>query len=107
MPNETLLSICAQLAKQGKQPSIGLLKAKSKSKFHLADIIAAVQYWKSNPDWEATQKAEIDETQVADNLMSNELDSIEGLIHRVTYLESKVEKIESILAQLTNKSEKT
>lgn len=104
MNNEALLSICAQLAKQGKQPSVGLVKARSKSKFHLAEIVAAVQYWKNNPDWEASAIEDSNKVENEIEVTDNESELIIKLEQRVTTLEATVATLESMLAQLLNKN---
>jgi len=93
MAHEQLLRICAQLHQQGKQPSVGLVKAKAGSAFQLAAIISAVQYFKANPDWlppnnEAEQLAAPPAASDSDNAQ---------LLDRIASLEAQVSRLEASL----------
>ena len=104
MINQTLLSICSQLAKQGKTPSVGLVKARAKSNFHLAEIISAVQYWKNNPDWEGNIVEAPEEVTNEIDLNEEDSEQIAQLKQKIASLEDKMSvmenKMEAILAQI-------
>lgn len=93
MANEHLLRICAELKQNGKQPSVGLVKAKAGNAFQLAAIIAAVQFFKANPDWQPTQQA------ITPAKLSKSDDELEQsqLIARIASLEKQVAKLEQQL----------
>jgi len=52
MSQEHLLQICQQLAKQGKTPSVALIKARMTTKVSMQAVIKAIQLWKQNPNVE-------------------------------------------------------
>lgn len=107
MINQTLLSICFQLVKQGKQPSVGLVKAKAKSKFHLAEIIAAVQYWKTHPDWQPDNEGIIEEQSHQADVTQTDAELILQLNQRVSFLENKVMILEKVVAELKQTIDKS
>ena len=93
MAHEHLLRICAQLHQQGKQPSVGLVKAKAGSAFQLAAIISAVQYFKANPDWLPPNSEA--EQPVVSPAPSSHNDA--QLLNRITELEAQVARLEASL----------
>lgn len=96
MAHEHLLRICAQLKQQGKQPSVGLVKAKAGSAFQLAAIISAVQFFKDNPDWQPPQQETV--APQAPQTPSNQ--SHAQLQARVDTLEKQVMALEKNLKAL-------
>lgn len=98
MIDEKLLAICAQLAKQGKKPSVGLLKGRAPSSYPLPQIIAAVQYWKANPKLQGV-KAENLVLAKDESMASEKATSLE---ERVAYLETKVAQLEQQLSKLSH-----
>lgn len=93
MANEHLLRICAQLQQQGKQPSVGLVKSRAGSAFQLAAIIAAVQFFKANPDWQPEPNNAV--ASLAPSA-SNKTDNAR-LLDRITSLEAQVAQLEKSL----------
>ncbi|MCY7294335.1 hypothetical protein [Alteromonas sp. a30] len=96
MIDEKLLFICAQLAKQGKKPSVGLLKGKAPANYPLPQIIAAVQYWKANPTLKGVEVSE----EAGNEALSAQGPSPATLEARVEYLETKVALLEAKLNKL-------
>ncbi len=92
MIDEKLLSLCAQLAKQGKKPNVGLLKGRTKGTFPLPQIIAAVQYWKANPEMEGIQPNDEATTLETEPAVQEE-NTIAALEQRVVALEKQVEHL--------------
>lgn len=44
-----ILSLCQDLAAQGKTPSVALIKSRAQKPLPLADILAVLQRWKQSP----------------------------------------------------------
>ncbi|UAA39696.1 hypothetical protein KIH87_04880 [Paraneptunicella aestuarii] len=99
--DQTLIKICQQLAQQGKRPSVGLLKAKAPKQYHLSDLVAAVQYWKANPDMELTESQEDNESK-SSNKSHSEMSKAE-LIEKVQQLEDKLQRLEALVNVLHTK----
>jgi hypothetical protein len=85
-----IISLCFDLAEQGKTPSVGLIRSYSKQPLAIPTVIKGLQHWQSNPDSRPKP--------------SHQLNKINGiskqtLEQRVTELE---EKVALLISQLAN-----
>lgn len=94
-----LIKICAQLASSGKKPSVALLKAKARGKYHLTELVSALNTWQANPNFEAEEEAqsqasviESETIDMATRVTRLEAENLE-LHKRITELESLVVKL--------------
>lgn len=95
--DRNLLIICQNLAKQGKTPSVALLKAKAPKNFHLSELVSAVQHWKANPELALQEVDEkVDTTQ--SNQVIEEMSKAE-LTQRVLQLEERLTMLEQQLGK--------
>lgn len=102
--DQTLLKICQQLAKQGKRPSVGLLKAKAPKQYHLSDLVAAVQHWKSNPDIVLAESPDTSES--TSNDKPHSVMTKAELVEKVQQLEDKLQRLEVLVNTLHTKLNK-
>jgi hypothetical protein len=47
---QMVVNICIELSDRGKQPSVGMIKAKSPNPLPIPLIIKGISYWKENKD---------------------------------------------------------
>lgn len=90
MSTSEIITICQQLKKEGKEPSVALIKSRMRGPKILPAIISGLKAWQAAPD----QTVEAEET-IAPQQNKNE-----SLEQRVTELEKLVSELQVQIANL-------
>ena len=86
-----ILELCFEISKQGKTPSVALIKNLSQQPLRIPEVIKALQHWKTNPV--APPKSS--------TIKFNNTHSLEqSLEQRVAELESQVAQMSQLLNEL-------
>ena len=91
MSNAEINQICHQLAEEGKEPSVALIKARLSQKAPLPTIISGLQQWKNNPN------------HVVKETPTQQVSREKGLEQRVADLEKTVETLKAQIQHLSDK----
>lgn len=89
MSTAEVISICQQLANEGKEPSVALIKARLTKVVPLPTVIAGFKSYKANPK-QALPEVEQGTVQVADKTLEA----------RVKQLEQELEELKVIVKKL-------
>ena len=93
MSTSEIVAICQQLKKEGKEPSVALIKSRMHGPKVLPVIISGLKAWQAAPDQEVTTEHNVETANIQE----------ETLEQRVTVLEKLVTDLQSQIAQLLNK----
>jgi len=91
MSSSEIISICQQLSKEGKEPSVALIKARLSRPAPMPFVIAGLKQWRANPDMKVEQQDEGKEPKSAQN---------QSLEQRVSALELEVKELKQLIKQL-------
>lgn len=85
------IALCQALVKEGKKPSVGLVRSRARGKLSIPEAIKGIQHWQAHPD------------QVIEQPAPNALNNIAPttLEERVAVLEKQVLELTERLACLT------
>ena len=72
---EDAIRVPQQLAKKGKTPSVGLVKAKLAKGYPLPKIIAALRVWQDHPDLTTAEPADKTAPAITTEVIDDELDA--------------------------------
>lgn len=98
---QNLIEICQELAREGKTPSVGLVKARAGKGAQLPHIVRAVQQWRITPEKALAPKLD---PPVKSNIASEHSDSnIQSLEQRVTELEKQLVEANTRISELYTK----
>jgi uncharacterized protein YceH (UPF0502 family) len=86
-----ILELCFEISKQGKTPSVALIKNLSKQPLRIPEVVKALQHWKANPVAPAKSST---------SKFNNSHSSKQSLEQRVAELESQVAKMSQLLGEL-------
>lgn len=101
MNTSAVIQACQQLVKQGKTPSVALIKTRLSKPAPLPVIITGLKQFQANPN-AATECKETSQTDSAQETSNAEmLAQISKLVERISQLESKVEKLTFKVDELT------
>lgn len=94
MSSNEIISVCQQIAQEGKEPSVALIKARLINKQPLPTIVAGLKQWRANPNAiiEQSAKEPVDQDALP-------------LEQRVAKLEAEVMELKSMIKQLQVGSE--
>lgn len=95
MSSYEIISVCQQLASEGKEPSVALIKARLSNKQPLPMIIAGLKQWQANPNVKAEAEP-----------IEQKGEATLPLEQRVAQLEAEVLELKNIIKQLQAESEK-
>ena len=89
MSHLEIIQICQQLSKEGKQPSVALIKARLIKKQPLPNIIAGFKQWQANPNQTIENKQ-----------VEPKANSTLSLEQKVDALQNEVQELKAELGQL-------
>ena len=95
MSSNEIFSVCQQLDKEGKEPSVALIKARLSIKQPLPTIVAGLKYWRANPNSSAVQE-----------IKQETKSTILPLEQRVEQLEAEVSELKDLIRKLQAESAK-
>ena len=97
MSYNEIIAICQQLEKEGKEPSVALIKSRMTKKAPMPVLITGLQQWRANPKAKVSfEKEELSKS-------SNE----KSLQDRVTDLEAIVQELQQEIAALKRRDIQT
>jgi uncharacterized protein HemX len=102
---QMVVNICIELNENGKQPSVGMIKAKSPSPLAIPLIIRGLSYWKENKS--SLKKVIISENELANRTpKSSDKKKLEALELLVQQLQEQLtqgnEAIKTLQSQVTD-----
>lgn len=95
MNTSQIIQICQTLTKEGKTPSVALVKARIAGPKNLPAIIAGIKQFQSNPTMVSKE-----DPNTSSSHTSLAIDGHEALIARVTALENEVRHLKLAIAKL-------
>lgn len=96
MNNSEIIAICQQLSREGKEPSVALIKARLSRPVAMPTVIGALKQWRATPD------IKIEKASSEQEISSAPAQSLE---QRVDALENEVKELKQIIAKLQAESE--
>ena len=88
--NAYILTLCNQLAEQGKTPSVALIRHQADRPLPIPEVIQALKKWKENPDSMPEPLNKQEESQSATSLEQ-----------RVAVLEEQVKTLQAMIQNMT------
>ena len=95
MSNEKIIAVCQQLSKEGKEPSVALVKSRLGQPLPMPLIIAGIKQWRANPNAELPQNTEATPSDSAPT---------QSLEQRVDTLEQEVKELKAVIKKLQAES---
>lgn len=96
MNNQEIISICQQLSKEGKEPSVALIKARLSKPAPMPFVIGGLKQWRANPNIKLENTSDEKDSSSAPT---------QSLEQRVSALEEEVKELKVIIAKLQAESE--
>jgi len=97
--SEEILAIANQIANEGKQPSVALIKARLNKSVPLPSIVKVLKTWQHDPDFTSVSGASSSQDK-DEKQGSNELS--ETISHAIAPLHQELKEIKALLSQLVN-----
>lgn len=85
MSNSEIISICQALKREGKQPSIALIKGRAAKGTPMPMLISGLQQWRTNPNAEVAPSDKKAELNTEDKTLEQRVKDLE---QEVAYLKS-------------------
>lgn len=91
-PLSHIVALCQTLAKEGKKPSVGLVRSRAVGKLSVPDAIKGIQSWQAQPNQVVEPNKEADTTSVEPATLEDRVAELEKQVLNLT------QKLESLLA---------
>lgn len=83
-PLSQIVALCQTLAKEGKKPSVGLVRSRAVGKLSVPDAIKGIQSWQAQPDQLVESNKEANTTSAEPATLEDRVAKLENQVLHLT-----------------------